>query len=50
MREYNKNYVNKKRKAAHEYKEDDLVMVKNFDATGGKLAPAYRGSTVWSDD
>jgi len=44
VREYNENYINRKRKAAHEFEDGDLVMVKNFDATGGKLAPAYRGT------
>lgn len=40
--EYNEKYVNSKRKAAREYTEGDLVMVKNFDTSGGKLMPAYR--------
>ena len=41
--EYNERYVNKKRKKAREFFEGDLVVVKNFDSTGGKLNPAYRG-------
>lgn len=40
---YNEEYVNKKRKPAHNYETDDLVMVKNFETGPGKLAPAYRG-------
>jgi len=35
--------VNKKRKAARNYSEDDLIMVQNFETMGGKLIPAYRG-------
>lgn len=39
---YNEQYIAKKRKAAREYLEGDLVMVKNFEVSG-KLAPTYRG-------
>lgn len=39
----NEQYANKKRKAAREYTEDDLVVIKNFETTGGKLVPSYRG-------
>lgn len=42
-REYSERYVNRKRKPAREYCEGDLVGVRNFETTGGKLAPAYRG-------
>jgi len=39
----NERCANKKRKAAREYAEGDLVVVKNFEAAGGKLVPSYRG-------
>lgn len=42
-RKNNEKYANKKRKTAREYAEGDMVMVRNFDTTGGKLAPSYRG-------
>lgn len=42
-REYNDQYRNRKRKAAHEYEEGDLVVVRNFESVGGKLVPHYRG-------
>jgi len=42
-REYNEEYVNKKCKAARDYSEGDLVMIQNFETTGGRLVPAYRG-------
>jgi len=35
-------YVNSKRKAAREYVEGDLVVVKNFETADGKLTPSYR--------
>lgn len=40
---YNEQYVNNKRKIACEYAEGDFVVIRNFEATGGKLVPAYRG-------
>lgn len=42
-REYNDQYMNRKRKAAREYAEGDLVVVRNFESVGGKLIPQYRG-------
>ncbi|XP_036145206.1 uncharacterized protein LOC105831336 isoform X1 [Monomorium pharaonis] len=44
--EYNKTYVDKKRKKPHEYAEGDSVMVRNFESTPGtphKLIPQFRG-------
>lgn len=43
MRKDNEQYVNTKRKAAREYAEGDLVVIKNFETTGGKLVPSYQG-------
>jgi len=42
----NKVYADKKRKTAHEYKEGDLVMLRNFDSSVGaskKLVPTFKG-------
>jgi len=39
----NERCANRKRKAAREYAEGDLIVVKNFEAAGGKLVPSYRG-------
>lgn len=44
--EYNKNYVDRKRKEPHKYVEGDYVMVRNFESTPGtshKLIPQFRG-------
>lgn len=41
--EYNESYVNRKRKKAYVYSEGDLVMLKNFESSGGKLVPAFKG-------
>lgn len=43
MRTENEHYINNKRKTAREYAEGDLVVIKNFETTGGKLVPSYRG-------
>lgn len=43
---YNKNYVDAKRKEPPEYVEGDYVMVRNFESTPGmshKLIPQFRG-------
>jgi len=42
----NKVYADKKRKTAHEYKQGDLVMLRNFDSSVGaskKLVPNFKG-------
>jgi len=42
----NKVYADKKRKTAHEYKQGDLVMLRNFDSSVGaskKLVPIFKG-------
>lgn len=41
-RRNNEQYANRKRKVAREYAEGDLIIIKNFEATGGKLTPSYR--------
>ena len=43
---YNKNYVDKKRKKAHNYTEGDFLMLGNFENTPGvskKLIPRFKG-------
>lgn len=39
----NEKTVNHKRKAAREYEKGDFVVIRNFENTGGKLIPAYKG-------
>lgn len=41
VQKYNEEYVNRKRKPAHCY-EADFVIIRNFKAGPGKLAPAYK--------
>lgn len=40
---YNENYVNKRQNPAYRYETDNLVMIRNFEAGPGKLAPTYKG-------
>lgn len=44
--EYNKRYIDQKRKEPHKYAEGDYVMIRNFDSSPGvshKLIPQFRG-------